>query len=458
MATAAERPILVRQARVIDPAQGIDAVGDVLFAEGKVAALRFAADRPLEAPPGCLVLRGEGLVIAPGFVDLHAHLREPGYEEKETIATGTRAAAKGGFTTICCMPNTQPPLDTRATVEFVRRRAADEGAVRVLPIGCITQGRKGQELAEMGELAEAGVVAFSDDGSPVASARLMRSALSYAKAFGLPLIEHCEEPGLSQGGVMNEGWVATRLGLRGIPAAAEEIMAARDIALAELTGGRLHIAHASAAGMVDLVRRAKEKGVRVTAEATPHHLTMTDEWVLGYRPGRGPSGAAQLAYHTSTKVNPPLRAQRDAQALVQGLREGVIDAIATDHAPHADIDKLCEYDAAPFGISVFETALGSLLSLVHGGALDLGTLIARLTVGPARVLGREASGLGSLRAGAPADAVVFDPDEEWTVDVERFVSWGKNSPLHGCTLKGRVKLTLVGGAIAYVDEGVQLES
>ncbi|MBI2908813.1 MAG: dihydroorotase, partial [Chloroflexi bacterium] len=387
---------------------------------------------------------------------LHAHLREPGHEEKETIATGTRAAAKGGFTTVCCMPNTEPPLDTRATVEFVRRGAAEQGTVRVLPIGCITQGRKGQELAEMGELAEAGVVAFSDDGSPVANARLMRNALAYGKTLGLPLIEHCEDPVLSEGGVMNEGWVATRLGLRGAPAAAEEIMVARDIFLAELTGGRLHIAHASTAGTVELVRRAKEKGVRVTAEATPHHLTMTEEWVLGHKTGTGPSSAAPLAYDTSTKVNPPLRSSRDVRALVQGLREGVIDAIATDHAPHSQLDKLCEYDMAPFGISVFETALGSLLSLVHAGLLDLPTLIARLTVGPAHVLGRKADGLGSLRVGAPADAVVFNPDEEWTVDVERFVSRGKNTPLHGCTLKGRVKLTLVGGAIAYVDEGVQL--
>lgn len=456
MKIAEVRPVLVRQARIIDPAQGIDGVGDALFAEGKVAALRVGGGKPLEAPPGCQTLRGQGLVVAPGFVDMHAHLREPGFEEQETIATGTQAAARGGFTTICCMPNTQPPLDTRATVEFVRRRAAELGAVRVLPIGCITQGRKGKELAPLGELAEAGVVGYSDDGAPVASAALMRNALSYAKSFGVPVIEHCEESSLADGAVMSEGWVATRLGLRGAPDAAEDIMVARDILLAELTGGRLHIAHASTAGTVELVRRAKEKGIRVTAEATPHHLTMTDEWVLGFRPMACRFPASELVYDTSTKVNPPLRSRRDVEALVAGLREGVIDAIATDHAPHLQVDKLAEYDAAPFGISVFETALGSLLSLVHAGALDMGTLVARLTVGPARALGREATGLGCLRKGGPADAVVFHPDEEWTVEVERFVSRGRNTPLRGCALRGRVKLTLVGGAVAYADEGVKL--
>ena len=328
--------------------------GSLLIADGKIAWLGTGE------PETCrlmitTIIDAENLIACPGFIDLHCHLRDPGFEEKETIATGTRAAARGGFTTVCCMPNTEPPIDNRSVVDYVKNKAAQEGAVRVLPIGCITKGRKGEALAEMGELAQAGVVAFSDDGNPVMNSRLMRQALDYSRAFGLPVIEHCEDKVLAEGGQMNEGIISTRLGLAGMPAAAEESMVARDIALAELTGARLHIAHVSTAGSVELVRAAKRKGIKVTAEVTPHHLTLTEEKVMGY--------------DTNAKVNPPLRTSKDIEALIQGLKDNTIDAIATDHAPHTEVEKLCEFAYAPFGISILETALGMLMGLVHEGKI-----------------------------------------------------------------------------------------
>ena len=431
--------MLIRGGRIIDPGQGVDAVGDLLVLEGKVAEVGKGAGG-LAAPEGTPVLEAQGLVVTPGFVDLHCHLREPGFEDKETIATGTRAAALGGFTTLCCMPNTEPAIDTRATVEFVLERARLEGAVRVLPVAAVTKGREGRQLVEMGELAGAGAVGFSDDGNPVADGKLMRNALTYSRPLGLPVMDHCEDPALS-GGVMHEGKVATRLGLRGVPAAAEESMVARDILLAELTGGRAHIAHVSTAGAVELIRAAKEKGLPVTAEVTPHHLTLTHDWVAGDGGG--------YPYDTNTKVNPPLRAAADVEALVEALRLGIIDAIATDHAPHTTVDKLCPYDEAAFGISCIETAFGSVMSLVHQGRLDLPTLVHRLTWGPARLIDRNGMGLGSLTVGAPGDVTIFDPGLEWQVDVERFSSKGKNSPLHGRRLKGKVMATVFGGALAY---------
>jgi dihydroorotase len=452
--------LAIRGGRILDPGRGVDLVGDVLIRDGRIVAVG-----PGVAAEAGRIIDATGLIVCPGLVDIHCHLREPGFEHKETIETGTRAAARGGFTTVCCMPNTEPPIDSRADVEYILRTAAAQGAVRVLPIGCITRGRQGKELAEMGELAEAGAVGFSDDGSPVADAALMRHALEYASAFALPVIEHCEEPSLSHEGVMHEGWVANRLGLRGIPAAAEEAAVARNIALAEFSGTHLHVAHVSTAGSVDLVRAAKKRGVQVTAEVTPHHLALTDEAVMlpasVLSKVEGADGSVGLYYDTNAKVNPPLRPLADVQACIEGLTDGTIDAIATDHAPHAIEDKLCEFDLAAFGISGLETALALCLTLtevgahgdapLHPGHAPLQMIIERLTAGPVRALGlaRFVPGLGSLAEGAPGDVLVFDPDAEWVVEPERFASKGKNTPLAGRTLKGKVVATVYGGRVVY---------
>ena len=445
--------LAIRGGRVLDPANGLDTVADVLIENGRIAAVG-----PDLAGGAENVIEAEGLVVCPGFVDIHCHLRDPGFEHKETIETGTRAAARGGFTTVCCMPNTEPPIDSRASVEYVLRTASAVGLVRVLPIGCVSRGRRGETLAELADLAEAGAVGFSDDGSPVAGGALMRRALEYSRILGLPVIDHCEDPSLAGDGVMHEGWVATRLGLRGQPAAAEEAAVARAIALAELTGARLHVAHVSTAGSVDLVRRAKERGSPVTAEVTPHHLALTHEAVMVGAPvlsgveGAEPPGG--LAYDTNAKVNPPLRTPADAEACLGGLLDGTIDAIATDHAPHAIEDKLCEFDHAAFGISGFETALALCLSLVHEGRLDLPTLVYKLTAGPVRAfaLERVVPALGSLTVGAPGDVVVFDPQAEWTVEPERFASKGKNTPLAGRRLRGRVVATVYEGKVVFAEE------
>ena len=435
------KPLLIQGGRIIDPSQGIDEVGNLVISEGKIS--RPGSGQASLPGSDYDVLNAEGLIVCPGFIDLHCHLRQPGFEEKETISSGSRAAARGGFTTICCMPNTSPPLDSRATIDYVKSVAASEGAVRVLPIGCISRGRKGKELAEMGELAQAGAIAFSDDGQPLRSSLLMRQAMEYSLAFGLPVIDHCEDTALSEGGQMNEGIIATRLGLCGIPAAAEESIVARDLALAELTGARLHIAHTTTEGSVELIRRAKEKGIRVTAEVTPHHLTLTEEKVLGY--------------NTNAKVNPPLRTKRDIVALIYGLKEGVIDIIATDHAPHTGNDKLSEFALAPFGISSLETALGSLMSLVHAGELTLAMLITKLTCGPAKLIGTGYGKLGSLEAEAPAEVTIFDPNREWLVDTSDFASKGKNTPLNGEKLKGKVMATIYQGKFVYKDESLAIK-
>jgi len=434
--------LAIRGGRVIDPANGTDAVADVLIAGGRVAAVGPGAGKDAGQ-----VIDARGLLVCPGFVDLHCHLREPGFEHKETIATGTAAAARGGFTTVCAMPNTEPPADTAAAIDFVVRTARSQGAVRVLPIGCVTRGRAGRELADLAELAQAGVVGFSDDGAPVADAHLMRRALEYAGMLGLPVIDHCQDLTLTGGGVMHEGWVATRLGLRGMPAAAEEAMVARDITLAELTGSHVHVAHVSTAGSVELIRSAKARGARVTAEVTPHHLALTHEAVMR-RAGEAPGG---LAYDTDAKVNPPLRSEADTAACLTGLLDGTIGCIATDHAPHAVQDKLCEFDAAAFGISGLETAFGLCMTLVHSGRLPLARLVAALTVGPARLLGldRRVEGLGTLSPGAPGDVVLIDPDEEWTVDPQEFASKGRNTPLAGTRLRGRVLATVYEGRVVF---------
>ena len=445
-------PILIKGARVIDPAQGMDVVGDVLLRDGRVvAAGQRISSEP--APDGCTVIPATGLVVCPGFIDLHCHLREPGFEYKETIATGTAAAARGGFTSLCCMPNTEPAIDNAAVVDFIQRRSQSDGRVRVFPIGCVSKRRAGKELAEMEELASAGAVAFSDDGDPVYDSNLMRLALAYSVDLGLPISNHCQDHSLARSGVMAEGWTATRLGLAGIPAAAEETMIARDIALAQLTGGRLHVAHLSTAGSVQLVRQAKDMGLPVTSEVCPHHLTVTDEWALGSRGvGSGPVGAN--CYDTSTKVYPPLRAQGDVEALVRGLAESVIDCVATDHAPHDRPSKEVTYDEAAFGISVLETALGSMLTLVHQDQLSLTSMVERLTAGPARVLGGSFAGLASLKPDTPADLVLFDPDREWVVRPEEFASKGKNTPLEGVTLRGKVALTVVNGDVVFEDSSI----
>lgn len=449
--------ILVTGGRIIDPATNTDITGNLLIECGKVAWISGSKGKSNSEPKGCRVIDAAGLIVCPGFIDLHCHLREPGFEEKETVATGTRAAAKGGYTTVCCMPNTDPPLDTRAAIDFVRARCAAEGVIRVLPIGCITRDRKGQDLAELGELARAGVVGFSDDGDSVPSARLMRYALEYSLSFGLPVIEHCEDKALAEEGMINEGMVAVRLGLRGIPAAAEEIVVSRDLALAELTGARLHVAHLSSAGSVELVRRAKAKGIRVTAEVTPHHLTLTEERVMGakFGPGAvhgfGPSPLPADAYDTYAKVNPPLRSEEDRLALLEGLRDGTIDAIATDHAPHTWMDKHCEFGRATFGASGLETALGVLLGLVHRGELDLSLLISKLTFEPAQIIRNSQTGLGTLAAGSIADVTIFDPEANWQVKEEELVSRGKNNPFVGSTLRGKVVATIADGRVVYED-------
>jgi dihydroorotase len=438
-----ENNLLIKKALIIDPAGAQDESGDILIADGII--VKTGKDL---AAAGATVINASGLTACPGFIDLHCHLREPGYEDKETIASGAAAAARGGYTTLCCMPNTNPPLDNAATIAHVKGIAAREAPlITILPVGCITKGRAGKELTDMAELAAAGCIGFSDDGSPVGSARLMSLAMQNAASLDLPVIDHCEDLDLSRDGHMNDGWVAARLGLKGIPAAAEETMVARDIALCELTGARLHVTHISTKGSVELVRDAKRRGLRVTCDVTPHHLTLTEERVMAAQAGHG----SALAYDTNAKVNPPLRSSADIDALILGIKDGTIDAIATDHAPHTSGDKLCEFENAASGISGFETALGALMELVHTGKIDLTVLIACLTAGPARVL---KNGGGALRPGARADIVLIDAGREWTVDAGNFLSKGRNTPLDGCKLKGMVIATISGGRIAWRTEGL----
>ena len=419
--------LLLRGGRVIDPANGVDAVQDVLLAEGRVARVGPG----LEAPAGAEVLDVTGKVVCPGFVDMHVHLREPGFEYKETVATGTRAAAAGGFTAVACMANTHPVNDNGAVTDYILAKAKVEGVVRVYPIGAVTRGLRGEELAELAELAEAGCVAFSDDGKCVQNAGLYRRALEYTLPFGVPVISHAEDTTLCQGFAMNEGVVSTEIGLPGAPAAAEDVMVARDILLAELTGAHVHIAHLSTAGAVRLVREGKARGVRVTAEVTPHHLVLTEEAVRTYDP--------------NTKMAPPLRTKRDTEALVEALADGTIDCVATDHAPHALAEKEGEFDRAAFGIVGLETAVSLLLDrLVRPGLLPLATLVSRLSRDPARLLGLPG---GSLAPGAPGDVTVLDLEQAVSVDPRHFRSRSRNTPFAGLTLTGAPALTLVGGQI-----------
>jgi dihydroorotase len=421
--------LLITNGRVVDPANSTDAVQDVLIRDGRIE--RVGPDLAVAAET--TVLDATGKIVCPGFIDMHVHLREPGYEYKETVATGTRAAAAGGFTAVCCMANTQPVNDNRSITDYIRARAAVEGVVRVYPIGAVTRGLGGEELAELAELAEAGCVAFSDDGKCVMNAALYRRAMEYTLPFGAPVISHAEDHHLSRGASMNEGVVSTELGMAGAPAAAEDIMVARDILLAELTGAHVHIAHLSTAGAVRLVRDAKARGVRVTAEVTPHHLLLTED--------------AVRSFDANAKMNPPLRSKRDTEVLLEALVDGTIDCIATDHAPHAGSEKEGEFDRAAFGIVGLETAVGLLLDrLVRPGALPLATLISRLSRDPARLLGLPG---GHLAPGAPADLTILDPAAEWQVDPARFQSKSRNTPFGGWPVTGRPWKTIVGGGVVW---------
>ena len=428
--------LLLAGGRVIDPSSGLDEVRDVLVRDGRIEAV----EQGVAGPEGVPRVEARGLVVAPGLIDVHVHLREPGAEHKETIRTGAQSAAAGGFTTIWAMPNTDPPLDDPAAVGFVREEARrwarkGEGGARVSPVAAASLGLAGEQMTEIGGLVEAGAVAVTDDGHPIHDPALMRRLLEYTQSFGIPVLQHAEDMALSAGGVMNEGAVATALGLRGIPNASEATVVARDIYLAELTGGHVHVQHVSTREAVELIRLARERGVRVSGEASPHHMALTEEAVRGYR--------------TEAKMNPPLRSAADRLAVRQGLIDGVLECVATDHAPHHYEEKEREFDDAPFGIVGLETALAVCIGeLVKPGDLPLFDLVERMSTAPARLMGIEG---GTLRPGSRADIVLFDPEEEWTVDPASFRSKSRNTPFSGWEVTGRVKRTIVGGETRYRD-------
>ncbi|HAR46251.1 MAG: dihydroorotase [Nitrospirae bacterium GWC2_57_13] len=419
--------ILIKNGHVVDPANKVDEKLDILISGNRIAGIGKPGSIGSE---GAQVMDASGKVVVPGLIDMHVHLREPGYEYKENIATGTAAAKAGGFTSLCCMPNTNPVNDTGSVTEFILSQAAKSGSARVYPVGAVTKGSKGEELAEMGELHGSGCVAVSDDGRPVMNGAIMRRAMEYSKIFGIPVLSHCEDANLSAKGVMNEGALSTELGLRGIPSAAEDSMTARDIFLAELTGCRLHLCHVSTKGAVALIREAKARGLAVTAETCPHYFTLTDEAVRGY--------------NTMAKMNPPLRTAEDVQAIKEGLRDGTIDVIATDHAPHGMDEKTVEFEYAPFGIVGLETALGLSLRLVQEGVLSLTDLVRKMSLNPAVIL---KINRGTLSSGAEADITIIDPDLEWTVDAAVFKSRSRNTPFDGWKLKGRAVQTIMGGRV-----------
>lgn len=417
---------LITNGRIICPDQKIDKKMNVVVRDGKIAELTTsspAADETIDAG---------GMIVAPGLIDMHVHLREPGKEDEETIRSGSAAAVAGGFTAVACMPNTEPAVDNEASSEFVVLQAERTGLARIYPVGAITKGRKGEELSEIGQLSRGGTVAFSDDGAPVSNAVIMRRGLEYVKMFNKVVIEHCEDKNLTGEGVMNEGLLSTILGLPGIPSAAEEVAIARNIILCEMTGARLHIAHASTAGGVELIRLAKKKGIQVTAEVTPHHLILTDECVRTYDP----------VY----KMGPPLRTQKDVDALRAGLKDGTIDVIATDHAPHTAEKKQLEFSQAPFGVIGLESALGVLSTHLAEKVLTWPELIATMTIKPAKILGLMQ---GTLRQGADADITIIDPNMKWTIDANKFKSKSRNCPFHGWEVKGRAVRTIVGGKTKF---------
>lgn len=417
--------LLIKNGRVVDPENKIDEVRDVLVEDGYIidVAANIVAD-------DAKIIEASNHLVCPGFIDIHVHLREPGEEYKETIATGTRAAAVGGFTSVCCMPNTRPVMDTAAVANFVKERALRSGVVNVYPIGAVTKGQAGQELSEIAHLIAAGCVAISDDGEPVRKAGIMRNALEYAKMFDMPVLSHCEDTSLSENGQMSEGYYSTFYGLKGIPAAAEDVIVARDILLSKLTGGHIHICHISTKSSVELVREAKNEGVNITAEVTPHHLTLTDE-IVG-------------TYDTDTKVFPPLRSSEDVAELIKAINDGTIDCIATDHAPHHFESKDCEYDLAAFGISGLETAIPVVMSLVNNGELSIEQMVSLFTYKAAQIVGIDK---GNLSIGSSADITIIDPDLEKEVEVKNFYSKGKNTPFKGQIFKGWPVLTLVNGKV-----------
>ncbi|HEX5431476.1 MAG TPA: dihydroorotase [Bryobacteraceae bacterium] len=421
--------LLIKNGRVIDPASGQDSVADVWIEDGIIRGM----GANLEAPAGAEIFDATGLVVAPGFIDMHVHLREPGYEHAETIETGSRAAAAGGFTSICAMPNTAPVNDSATVTSYIVEKARRHAVVNVFPIGAVTKGSKGEELAEIGSMREAGAVAISDDGQPVMNARVMRRAMEFARSFGMPVIDHCEDLHLSAGGDMHEGLPSVRLGLRGIPGCSEDVMVARDILLAELTGARYHVAHISSRHSVEMVGFAKARGLAVTAEATPHHLSLADS---DMRP-----------YDSNYKMKPPLRSPCDVNAVAQGIERGAIDAIATDHAPHAGSEKMQEFEKCPFGIIGLETALGvALEKLVHSGKIGLPRMVELFTTGPARILGLDR---GTIAPGTAGDVTIFSTDREWTYDVNKSFSKSRNSPYHGKKFRGGPVASVVKGEIVW---------
>ena len=425
--------LLIKNGRIIDPASSVDQVSDLLIENGKVSRI----ERDIQAPD-TLRLDATGLIVAPGFIDIHVHLREPGREDEETIESGSQAAAAGGFTSICCMPNTDPINDSPTVTHYIVKEAERRAVTRVFPIGAISIGSAGEKLAEIGEMVAAGAVGISDDGKPVMNGQLMRRAMEYSLPFKIPVIEHCEDLHLSAHGSMNEGYQSTVLGLKGMSRTAEDTMASRDIILAELTGAHIHIAHLSTCGAVELMRDAKRKGIHATCEVTPHHFTLTD--------------AACCGYDTNTKMSPPLRTDDDVEALIEGLVDGTIDCIATDHAPHNPNEKMLEFDRAPFGITGLETALGlSLTRLVHTGKIDLKRLVELLTINAARIIKKP---LGTLGVGAEGDVTLFSTDAEWVYDVNQTKSKSRNCPFHGMKLKGQVAGTVVAGNVVYRNEGL----
>ena len=428
--------LLITNGYVIDPAQGTNTGKSVLIEDGRVVGLLSHSD---DVPEGCDVIDAIGLIVAPGFIDMHTHLREPGHEYKETIASGAAAAVAGGFATVCAMPNTDPINDSAAVTRFIIEQAENAQLANVFPIGAVTKNSAGTELAEMGEMKDAGIVAVSDDGRPVPSPGMMRRAMEYARGFDLPVIDHCEDKSLARGGVMHEGHWSLVLGLRGMPAAAEEVDALRDCALAELTGARVHLAHVSTRGAIEAVRRAKEKGLPVTCEVAPHHWTLTDEAVADY--------------DTNTKMSPPLRSADHIEAILAGLRDGTIDAIATDHAPHHADEKALEYDQAPFGITGLETAVGLAFDLVNQGVIDIERLVEVLATKPARIFGLE--NRGTLGAGAYADVTILDPSFQWTFDGSRAKSKSRNTPFAGRTMTGAAVATIVAGRVVFLHPGFE---
>ncbi|MDZ4164127.1 MAG: dihydroorotase [Smithellaceae bacterium] len=426
--------LLLKGGRVIDPTQQIDEITDILIVDGRIAALGRELDKQAESGTAARVIDATSKIVVPGLVDIHVHLREPGFEYKETIASGSEAAAAGGFTSIACMPNSKPINDNRSVTEYILRKAALCGLVRVYPIAAVSKGSDGSVLAEYGDLWEAGAVAFSDDGKAVTNSALMLGAMEYAASYGLPVISHCEDTNLSAGTVINEGLASAETGLGGGPSIAEDIMVARDILIAEYTGQAVHIAHVSTAGSVRLIREAKSRGVRVTAETAPHYFTLTDDAVRGF--------------DSNARVNPPLRSPGDVTAIKEGLRDGTIDAIATDHAPHGITDKEVEFEAAASGISGLETSLGLSLRLVDDGTLTLSQLIDCMTGKPSRILNLPG---GTLKVGAAADLTVIDLNLPWTVDPANFRSKGRNTPFRGWDLRGKAIMTILGGEIKWAE-------